>query len=255
MEGLQRDGGEFPIELSIAQIKTAKGYEFSAFIRDITKKKETDELIWKQANFDTLTGLPNRRMFHDRLEQDIKKAHRAGLKTALLFIDLDKFKEVNDALGHGMGDVLLKEAARRISGCVRETDPVARLGGDEFTVILPELGDTASVERIAEDIRQSLFKPFQLGGEIAYISASIGITLHPDDAAETEGLLKNADQAMYAAKNKGSNRFEYFTLSMQQAAQARLRLTNELRGALAADQFRVYDQPIVNLAPRHIHKA
>jgi len=255
MVGLHRDGREFPIELSIAQIKTAKGYEFSAFIRDITKKKETDELIWKQANFDTLTGLPNRRMFHDRLEQDIKKAHRAGLKTALLFIDLDKFKEVNDALGHGMGDVLLKEAARRISGCVRETDTVARLGGDEFTVILPELGDTASVERIAEDIRQSLFKPFQLGGEIAYISASIGITLHPDDAAETEGLLKNADQAMYAAKNKGSNRFEYFTLSMQQAAQARLRLTNELRGALAADQFRVYYQPIVNLATGHINKA
>jgi diguanylate cyclase (GGDEF)-like protein/PAS domain S-box-containing protein len=259
MAGLHRDGREFPIELSIAAIevagKTAKGYEFSAFIRDITKKKETDELIWKQANFDTLTGLPNRRMFHDRLEQDIKKAHRADLKTALLFIDLDKFKEVNDALGHGMGDVLLKEAAHRIGGCVRETDTVARLGGDEFTVILAELGDTSSVERVAEDIRQSLFKPFQLGDEIAYISASIGITLHPDDAAETEGLLKNADQAMYAAKNKGSNRFEYFTQSMQQAAQARLRLTNELRGALAAGQFRVYYQPIVNLATGHINKA
>ncbi|MDO8707072.1 EAL domain-containing protein [Pseudomonas sp.] len=259
MAGLHRDGREFPIELSIAAIevtgKTAKGFEFSAFIRDITKKKESDELIWKQANFDTLTGLPNRRMFHDRLEQDVKKAHRANLKTALLFIDLDKFKEVNDALGHGMGDTLLKEAARRISECVRETDTVARLGGDEFTVILAELGDTSSVERVAEDIRQSLFKPFQLGNEITYISASIGITLHPDDAAETENLLKNADQAMYAAKNKGSNRFEYFTQSMQQAAQARLRLTNELRGALAAGQFRVYYQPIVNLATGHINKA
>ncbi|MBI5437719.1 MAG: diguanylate cyclase, partial [Nitrosomonadales bacterium] len=237
VSGLHRDGREFPIELSIAAIevtgKTAKGYEFSAFIRDITKKKESEELIWKQANFDTLTGLPNRRMFHDRLDQDIKKAHRAGLKTALLFIDLDKFKEINDTLGHSMGDLLLKEAARRIGGCVRETDTVARLGGDEFTVILAELDDTSSVERIAEDIRQRLANPFQLGDEIAYISASIGITLHPDDAAGTEGLLKNADQAMYAAKNKGSNRFEYFTQSMQQAAQARLRLTNELRGALA----------------------
>src|SRR5574340_82585 len=183
--GLHRDGREFPIELSITAINTAGEYEFSGFIRDITKQKESEELIWNQANFDTLTGLPNRHMFHDRLAQEIKKAHRAGLKTALLFIDLDKFKEVNDTLGHSMGDILLKEAARRIRGCVRETDTVARLGGDEFTVILAELDDTGSIERVAENILQSLAKPFQLGDEIAYISASIGITLHPVDATRS----------------------------------------------------------------------
>ncbi|MDP2694023.1 MAG: EAL domain-containing protein [Gallionella sp.] len=253
--GLHRDGHEFPVELSITAIKAAGKYEFNGFIRDITRQKKSEELIWNQANFDTLTGLPNRHMFHDRLAQDIKKAHRAGLKTALLYIDLDKFKEVNDTLGHSMGDILLQEAARRISGCVRESDTVARLGGDEFTVILAELDDTGSVERIAENILQSMSKPFRLGSEMAYVSASIGITLHPNDAAETEDLLKNADQAMYAAKNGGRNRFSYFTQSMQQMAQTRLRLTSELRGALAAGQFRIYYQPIVNLATGRIIKA
>ena len=253
--GLHRDGREFPIELSITAINVAGEYEFNGFIRDITQQKESEEIIWNQANFDALTGLPNRHMFHDRLDQDIKKAHRANLKTALLFIDLDKFKEVNDTLGHSMGDILLKEAALRIGACVRETDTVARLGGDEFTVILAELDDTASIERVAENILQNLARPFHLENEIAYVSASIGITLHPVDASEAEDLLKNADQAMYAAKNGGRNRFSYFTPSMQQAAQTRLHLTNELRGALAAGQFRAYYQPIVNLATGRIIKA
>lgn len=253
--GLHRDGHEFPIELSMTAIKTAGKYEFNGFIRDITKQKESDELIWNQANFDTLTGLPNRRMFNDRLAQEIKKAHRSGLKMALLFIDLDEFKEINDTLGHNMGDLLLQEAARRISGCVRETDTVARLGGDEFTIILSELEDAENIERIAENILQSLVKPFQLGDETAYISASIGITLYPDDATQLEELLKNADQAMYVAKNKGRNRFDYFTPAMQQSAQARLRLVNELRSALAASQFSIYYQPIVDLATGRIDKA
>ncbi|MFZ2524530.1 MAG: EAL domain-containing protein, partial [Candidatus Ferrigenium altingense] len=253
--GLHRDGHEFPVELSITAVKAAGKYEFNGFIRDITRQKKSEEMIWNQANFDTLTGLPNRHMFYDRLTQDIKKAHRAGLKTALLFIDLDKFKEVNDTLGHSMGDILLQEAGRRISGCVRETDTVARLGGDEFTVILAELADTGSVERIAENILQIMAKPFRLNDEMAYVSASIGITLHPNDATEAEDLLKNADQAMYAAKNGGRNRFSYFTPSMQQTAQARLRLTSELRGALAGGQFRIHYQPIVNLATGRIIKA
>ena len=242
--GLHRDGHEFPVELSITAVKTAGECEFNGFIRDITQQKESEELIWKQANFDTLTGLPNRHMFHDRLAQEIKKADRAELEMALLFIDLDQFKEVNDTLGHTMGDILLQEAARRIGGCVRETDTVARLGGDEFTVILAELGDTGSVERIAENIRQSLAKPFLLENEMVYISASIGITLYPNDAANVDDLLKNADQAMYAAKNEGRNRFSYFTPAMQQSAQARLRLTNELRGALAS-------QTVQSLLPAH----
>lgn len=255
LTSLHRDGHEFPVELAITTIKVEGQYEFSAFIRDITSKKESEELIWKQANFDKVTGLPNRHMFHDRLEQEIKKAHRAGLQMALLFIDLDRFKEINDTLGHDMGDILLKETSRRISSCVRESDTVARLGGDEFTVILSEISDTSNVERLAQCILKTLAEPFQLGDEVAYISASIGITLYPNDASSVEDLLKNADQAMYVAKNQGRNQFSYFTAELQEAAQERRRLTQDLRGALAANQFKVYFQPIMDLATGRIHKA
>lgn len=253
--GLRRDGHEFPIELTITAVKTKGSYEFNGFIRDITQKKQSEELIWNQANFDALTRLPNRHMFHDRLEQEIKKAQRAGLKIALLYIDLDNFKEVNDTLGHNMGDTLLKEAARRISHCARTTDTVARMGGDEFTVILAEIDDTSSIERVTETILQNLAEPFLLGEETAYVSASIGITIYPDDATAMEDLLKHADQAMYAAKNGGRNGFSYFTPTMQHAAQKRLQLINELRGALTANQFKLHYQPIVDLASGRIDKA
>jgi diguanylate cyclase (GGDEF)-like protein len=194
-------------------------------------------------------------MFHDRLEQEIKKAQRSGLAMALLFLDLDRFKEVNDTLGHDMGDLLLKDAARRLGRCVRETDTVARLGGDEFTVILGELQDTDCVERIAQEVLWKLAQPFRLGGELAYVSASVGITLYPADAKSVDALIKNADQAMYAAKSQGRNRYSYFTPSMQEAAQARMRLANDLRGALAGGQFSLAYQPIVELATGGIHKA
>ncbi len=226
-----------------------------ALFSDITEKKKSEEVIWNQANFDYLTKLPNRRMFRDRLLQDIKKAHRSGLKLALLFLDLDNFKEVNDSLGHDLGDSLLVEAAQRISACVRESDTVARLGGDEFTIILTELDDTSHVERIAENIIQSLNQPFHLNDEHAYVSASIGITLYPDDATEVEGLLKNADQSMFVSKRAGRNRFSYFTNTMQEAAQHRLHIINDLRIALADAQFQLYYQPIVDLQTGEIHKA
>src|SRR3970282_313556 len=130
-----------------------------------------------------------------------------------------------------MGDVLLRDAAQRLSSCVRETDTVARLGGDEFTVLLGDLVDPGSVERVAQDVLRKLTEPFHLGGEVAYITASIGVTLYPEDATEIEALLKNADQAMYAAKKQGRNRYSYFTSSMQQAVQTRMQIANDLRGA------------------------
>jgi diguanylate cyclase (GGDEF)-like protein/PAS domain S-box-containing protein len=252
----RKDGSDFPVDIFLQLVKEGDGNRlFVEIMRDITQKKKTDELIWNQANFDTLTGLPNRRMFRDRLEQEIKKAHRANLQLALLFIDLDHFKEVNDTLGHNIGDILLIEAARRIGGCVRESDTVARLGGDEFTVILSEQGDVDSVARIAQNIIDALVAPFQLDEERAFISASIGITFFPDDAADVDALLKNADQAMYAAKTQGRNRYHYFTSSMQETAKTRMRIANDLRGALADRQFGLLYQPIVTLANGAIHKA
>lgn len=253
--GLHRSGREFPIELTVTPITTAKGYEFSAFIRDITQKKQSAELIWRQANFDTLTGLPNRHMLFDRLGQEIKRAERAGLPFVVLFLDLDRFKEVNDTRGHRVGDLLLLEASRRISACVRATDTVARMGGDEFIIILSKLNEVQQAAALAQNILDALAVPFKLGDENAFITASIGITAYPHDASEIETLIQSADQAMYAAKGGGRNRYCYFTQSMQQAAQLRLRMTNDLRSALSGGELRVYYQPIVELTTNRIVKA
>ena len=253
----KKNGDLFIEQVFISPIRNEHGLiaNFVAVKEDITDKKKTDEVIWKQANFDTLTGLPNRRMFRERLEQEIKKSNRSGLPIALMFIDLDHFKEINDTLGHDMGDLLLTEAANRISDCVRATDTVARLGGDEFTVLLAELDDVSSVERVTQNIIQKLASPFQLRDEVAHVSASIGITLYPNDGDDIAAMFKNADQAMYVAKNQGRNRHSYFTHDLQEAAQSRLRLINDLRGALTANQFMVYFQPIVELATGRINKA
>jgi diguanylate cyclase (GGDEF)-like protein len=194
-------------------------------------------------------------MLLDRLKTDLIRSQRERSRLAILFIDLDHFKEVNDTLGHHQGDILLVDAARRIGACVRKSDTVARLGGDEFTVILSELDRTERVEQIAQQIIDSLRAPFSLGQEQAFVSASIGITLYPDDALDIDDLLKHADQAMYAAKDAGRNRYAYFTPTLQIAALNRMRLTNDLRGALKANQLALYFQPIVHLASGRVHKA
>jgi diguanylate cyclase (GGDEF)-like protein/PAS domain S-box-containing protein len=222
---------------------------------DLTERKQAEETIQRQAHYDVLTQLPNRRLFRDRLEQTIRTAKRDHTPFVLMLIDLDHFKEVNDTLGHDAGDFLLVDAAQRIVHCVRESDTVARMGGDEFVVILPDTDDSASIERIAQKIIDKLASPFLLGNEKAFISASIGITLYPNDADSMETLMKNADQAMYVAKNLGRNRFSYFTPALQEKAQHRMRLVNDLRDALASNQFVVYYQPIVDLATGDIHKA
>ena len=222
---------------------------------DITERKTSEVLIWHQAHFDHLTGLPNRNMLRDRLEQEINKNQRDSQPLALLFIDLDHFKEVNDTFGHDSGDLLLVQAARRIKACLRDSDTVARMGGDEFTVILSDITDKAHMEHILQGILQSLAEMFQLGHEQVYVSASIGITLYPTDATVIEDLFKNADQALYVAKGAGRNRFSFFTAILHEAAQTRVRLANDLRSALAGAQFRVVFQPIIELATGAVHKA
>ena len=226
-----------------------------AAVLDITEKKRAEATIHKQVNIDSLTGLSNRRLFLDRLQRAIIKSHRAGQKLALMFLDLDHFKDVNDTLGHATGDRLLQEVTQRLKDCIRETDTLARPGGDEFTLIMGELDDFRGIDRVAQCILHSIEAPFQLGGEQCYVSFSIGITLYPDDATDMEELLKKADQAMYAAKHQGRNRFCYFTPAMQKAAENRLRLVNDLHNALAGNQFWVAYQPIVELATGAIHKA
>jgi diguanylate cyclase (GGDEF)-like protein/PAS domain S-box-containing protein len=178
--------------------------------RNITERKNAENVNWEKAHYDILTGLPNRRLFSDRLAEYAKHAKRLGATLALLFIDLDDFKEANDQFGHDGGDLLLRLAAERIRACVRETDIVARLGGDEFMVLLQDLHGPGA-ERVAEKIRQQLTDPFHLGNHTAHISASIGIAAFPEDADTAERLIKCADQAMFAAKVAGGNRFSFFS--------------------------------------------
>lgn len=254
---VRKNGEVYPEFLSINTINHPDGsvYRRVALFSDISKSKEADDLIWKQSNFDMLTGLPNRNMFLDRLEQEIKKADRSAHQLALLLIDLDNFKEVNDTFGHSMGDRLLVEAALRIVASVRDSDTVAHFGGDEFTVLLGDLHDFDGIERVTRGILDYLAQPFDLAGEVVHLSASIGVAFYPSDASNLDDLLKSADQAMYQAKNLGRNRYSYFTAALQEAALKRARLIGDLRGAVAGEQLRVHFQPIVELSTGAIHKA
>ena len=222
---------------------------------DISERKNAEAQVFRLAHYDQVTNLPNRILFLDRFEQEIKKTRRSKRMITLMYLDLDRFKEINDTLGHDMGDLLLKETAVRLLTCVRGDDTVARMGGDEFTVILNNLENQLSTERIAQSILDKLSEPFHLGSEVVYITTSIGISVYPVDGSDVDVLLKNADQAMYAAKEQGRNRYHYFTSSMQDAALLRMHLSNDLRGAVADGQFRLYYQPIVQLSTGNIYKA
>lgn len=206
----KRKNGELYVEwLSIKVIYNHDGSVrmYLAIFSDITEKKQADELIWKQANYDLLTNLPNRRLFNDRLEHEIKIAHRTNKSLALLFIDLDYFKQINDTLGHEMGDMLLIHVSSRLSGSIRESDTVARMGGDEFTAILPQINGSEDVERVLNGIMKKLSQPFDLNGTAVTISASIGVAIYPKDGQDSKELLQNADKAMYDAKKQGRSRF------------------------------------------------
>ena len=252
----RKDGSHFPVEYTSTPIyKKNRQAGVVVTFRDISLRKQAEEQMLQLAHYDAITGLPNRVLFLDRLKLELKKSQRAEKPLALMFIDLDDFKEINDTLGHDKGDLLLKDAARRLSACVRETDTVARMGGDEFTIIMAALDDLESVERVVQNIRTRFNEPFQLGDQLAYVTASIGITLYPQDTEDIDGLLRNADQAMYAAKREGRNGHRYFTNSMQESAQVRMRLINDMRSALTNHQFRVYYQPIVNLVTGEIARA
>jgi len=214
----------------------------------IRERLDYEDQIWQQANFDSLTGLSNRSLFMDRMDRALSYVRRHSDELALLYIDLDRFKDVNDTRGHACGDRLLQEAARRLQGCVREMDTVSRLGGDEFTVILPEIADSLSATAIANKILGELARPFDLDGCEIHLSASIGITTYPEDGDTPGVLLQNADTAMYRAKSGGRNTYRFFTWEMNQEAEGRVSLESDLRQALKRDEFDLHYQPVFDLA-------
>ena len=238
----------YPEWLSISVINNPDGSinKYVAIFSDITKRKEDEQQIWRQANYDGLTGLPNRALFLDRLSQALADAKRERHGIALMFVDLDHFKLVNDTLGHSIGDMLLQEAAERLGACIRENDTVSRLGGDEFTIIVKGVDAASDAVTVAEKVITSLSRPFSLEGRQASVGASIGITLFPDDASDEGSLLRNADMAMYRAKENGRNTFAFFTRDIDDKMQRLVTLGAELRHAIENDEFVVYYQPIMD---------
>lgn len=216
--------------------------------RIVVALKESEENIRYRANFDSLTGLPNRPNFVEHLSEAISRGRRSRGLTALLYIDLDRFKAINDTLGHDYGDELIKQVATRIRGTVRETDMVARLGGDEFIVLLTDMSDAIRASIIAKAVLVHLSEPFVLRDHEVYSGASIGITVCPNDGEDANTLLKNADMAMYAAKDQGRNTFRFFTSQMTDQARQFLELDKDMRRALVEEEFFVCFQPILDLS-------
>ena len=252
---LHRDGHEFPIELSVSVIDSPDLQEFNAYIRDISARKEAETIIWNKANFDSLTSLPNRNLFLQRLEHEALSCDRSKRSLALLYIDLDRFKEVNDSLGHDMGDRLLVEASRRLKNSIREIDTVSRLSGDEFTIILGQIDDQLSVQRVCQQLLDTLSAPLQLDTEMVHLTASIGVSFYPGDATETVALQRNADQAMYSAKTQGRNRYQFYTSELQERALRKRQLITDLHDAVNQSRFELYYQPIISLGDGSITRA
>ncbi|MGN7612271.1 putative bifunctional diguanylate cyclase/phosphodiesterase [Magnetococcales bacterium HHB-1] len=215
------------------------------------QQKHLEHLLKQKTESDELTGLPNRNRFYDRLSQAMAMASRSKTNVVIMLLDLDKFKRINDSMGHHIGDQLLKKVAKRLVSCVRESDTIARPGGDEFIILLPNLLHIPHIELVASKIQRAFDKPFNLHAEgevkAIYISTSIGITLYPNDASTGEELVKNADNAMFQAKKAGRNTFRFFTPEMNTAAKERVKLESDLRYALDHNQFELYYQPKVAL--------
>ncbi len=253
----KKNGELFWEYASISPIKAADGTvtHFVAVKEDITLRKQYERRLIQQANFDEVTGLPNRFLALDRLSQALARARRHGHKVALMFLDLDRFKRVNDTLGHPAGDRALREAGLRIRGCLREEDTVARLGGDEFTVILPGLESAIDAEPAANKILEAFAEPLAVDEWEVFLTPSIGITIWPDDGGDADELMRNADSAMYRAKELGRNTVRFFTPELNERAMARAHIEGRIRHALDRGEFSLHYQPMVDLRSGQIVRA
>jgi diguanylate cyclase (GGDEF)-like protein/PAS domain S-box-containing protein len=241
----RKDGSLYPTWMSVSVVRDAEGRiaHYVASCTDITDRKLAEAQISQLAYQDTLTGLINRFSLKSQLEQALHRAHRERRVLAVVFLDLDRFKTINDTLGHAMGDRLLVEVARRLRDHVRDSDIVARLGGDEFVVVLTEVEDATAVARVADKLLQALAQPYRIGDKDLHSAASLGLALYPNDGEDGEALMKNADTAMYHAKSLGRNNVQFFTAEMNETALKRLTLDHDLRVAVETRQFELHYQP------------
>lgn len=215
--------------------------------RDITERLEAEKLIHYQAYHDLLTGLPNRVLFMDRLENAIRRARREKEGLAIMFFDLDRFKIVNDSLGHSVGDELLKQVSRRLKIALRESDTLARFGGDEFIVLLSDITSAEVAQKIGEKVHSAVNEPFQIDDQEIFITASIGISLYPQDGEDAEALIKNSDTAMYHTKERGKNAYSFYERDMSIKHHRFLNIENDIHHGIEEEQFEVYYQPLINL--------
>ncbi len=239
--GLRRDGVTFPQEISMTALD---GGGIVCVVRDISERTYAEEQIKHLAYHDVLTGLPNRLLFKDRLTVALSHAQRNGSRLAVLFLDLDRFKVINDSLGHNIGDQLLQAVAARVQSCVRESDTVARLGGDEFTLLLPHLSRSDDAAPVAQKLLEAVRYPFHIEGREFFITTSCGVSLYPEDGLDAETLIKNADTAMYQAKEQGRDNYQLFNAFINARALQRIALEHGLRRALSNDEMAVHYQPI-----------
>ena len=242
-------GASCPVWLNVSAMLGSKGNitHYVAVFSDITERKRTEADLRRLANYDVLTGLPNRSLFSTRLAQSIHRAEHSGEKLALIFLDLDRFKHVNDSYGHSMGDALLVEAANRLQSCISEEHTLCRFGGDEFVILLRDAANLDTINHICTQLLEQIETPFELYGREFFISTSIGVSLWPDDAQQPEVLIRNADQAMYHAKEEGRGNFQYFSSERNLEALYHLRLEAELRKAIERDEFELHYQPQVDI--------
>jgi len=241
----RRDGAEFPAEVSFGERRAGERDVLTVVVRDVTSRIEAERQIERLAYHDALTGLPNRTLFEDRLAQAISRAARDVGGLAVLFIDLDEFKLINDSLGHSRGDAVLSEVGARLRSCLRASDTAARLGGDEFIVCLQPVDDPASAGRVAGKILDAVSRPIAVDGQNLFVTGSVGISIFPSDGTDGESLLRAADIAMYRAKEHGSNTFEFFTDEMNEQLIARHRIEQALYAAIERDELQLHYQPIV----------
>ncbi|RMF18987.1 MAG: EAL domain-containing protein [Gammaproteobacteria bacterium] len=247
-----KDGHTFWSSVTVSSMDEENGQRFVISAVDITELKVANASMQAMALYDALTGLANRRLFSDRLEQSLRAASRDHTRVALLFLDLDQFKRINDTLGHDAGDQLLKTIAERLKGCVREKDTVARLGGDEFVILLTDVHEDNAVRVVARHVLTELKRPMQINNHELRVSTSIGITLAPDDGNDVEKLMKNADLALYKAKANGRDGYQFFTDDLNRKAQRQMTIERQLRTALEHEEFSLTYQPQFDLASGHI---